>query len=900
MPTQAPTDSDLGFPAKGSLKRVPFAFLVRDIARTRTTGNLYLLAGETKKVVFFVDGRPTIVRSNMPQEFLGQILTDQGLITQEQCDNTLEAIRRTGKKQGELLVEMGILSEGNLRYGLDEQVRIKLFEIFGWEDGRFQFKLGGEPSGPATGLALETPVETVIVAGVQERWTDERARAALKPFADRYPVVHARWAADATPIDLLPEELYFLRCLDGSRTVDELLAKKTDPEVPQVSTLLFGLIAAGVVEPGEDRQNRRLAPPRPNLTPPTLADDVITPKFEQLSAITEYEDTPLPNKLPGSAPANVTGRNARVPVLPTEDEEMFRGLDVDESIVADARVLRGQSGERNLNPLNVRATAPAPTPTPASRVSPLDETDFGDLRAADDETDFSDLVHTHRGKTASTTPEPTPVKPDSVKSVLPQPSTGRADSGKSPPPARPDSSKSPAPTRPDSSRSPAPTKPDSGRSPLPQAQPARPTPTPPTGLPRPTLGAPTLGAPLGAPTLGAPLGAPTVGAPTLGAPTLGAPPGPRPAPAPAPTPEPLDDLADDPDLGDDLGADLGDDLGDIDDEIEMLDDEEMLEDGLDDDGLGDAGDDDGLAAQADDDDLPLDAPGHDDLPLDDDATADEATADDAAAGDDEPADDEPAPDDDEVLITDSSLTDTSAGLPDIDLAEPAELGALPAEGDEYTDDEGPPPLGAEDDLLGDLDDDLVLADGEELPDLDDLDLDADADLGDAGLEDEPALDEDADLGDPDLGDPDLGDDDLPRGSDEDTDRGFQVAGGIESAEALGATRFSQGEEAMREGDYDQAVALFEDAYANGFDLPDLHAHLAFARFRASGNDPSSAPHALELLDWAEQAEPGLPIIHAYRGAIYVGLGRAEEAAECFDRALYLDPENELALEYTRG
>jgi hypothetical protein len=124
-------DSDLGFPAKGSLKRVPFPFLVRDIARTRTTGNLYLMVGETKKVVFFVDGVPTIVRSNLPAEFLGQILTDQGLITQEQCDNTLEAIRRTGKKQGELLVEMGILSEGNLRYGLDEQLRIKLFEIFG-------------------------------------------------------------------------------------------------------------------------------------------------------------------------------------------------------------------------------------------------------------------------------------------------------------------------------------------------------------------------------------------------------------------------------------------------------------------------------------------------------------------------------------------------------------------------------------------------------------------------------------------------------------------------------------------------------------------------------------------------------------------------------------------------
>jgi predicted RNA polymerase sigma factor len=42
------------------------------------------------------------------------------------------------------------------------------------------------------------------------------------------------------------------------------------------------------------------------------------------------------------------------------------------------------------------------------------------------------------------------------------------------------------------------------------------------------------------------------------------------------------------------------------------------------------------------------------------------------------------------------------------------------------------------------------------------------------------------------------------------------------------------------------------------------------------------------------------MIHAYRGAIFVGLGRQEEADECFDRALYLDPENELALAYRRG
>ena len=78
------------------------------LSRARATGTLYLLREETKKVVFFEKGTPVFVRSNVQSECLGQRLATDGLITQEQCDQTLEAIRRTGKKQGELLVEMGI------------------------------------------------------------------------------------------------------------------------------------------------------------------------------------------------------------------------------------------------------------------------------------------------------------------------------------------------------------------------------------------------------------------------------------------------------------------------------------------------------------------------------------------------------------------------------------------------------------------------------------------------------------------------------------------------------------------------------------------------------------------------------------------------------------------------
>ncbi len=822
MPTQAPTDSDLGFPAKGSLKRVPFAYLVRDIARTRSTGNLYLLAGETKKVVFFVDGHPTLVRSNLATEFLGQILTDQGLITQEQCDNTLEAIRRTGKKQGELLVEMGILSEGNLRYGLEEQVRIKLFEIFGWEEGRFQFKQGGEPGVP-TGMAIEQPLEALILAAVQERWTDERARVALKAMAERYPAVAPRWTAEqAGALDLLPEELYFLRCLDGSRTVDELLARKYDPEVPQLSTLLFGLIASGVVDAGETKLARRLPPPRPNLAPANVADDTLAPKFEQLSAITEYEDTPLPNKLPGAA-AISSSRNPRIPVLPTEDEEMFRGLDVDESIVADSRALLRAVADRGLKP----AARVSPEAARPSETRPLDEeSDFGDLGADDDdETDFSDLVHTTLPGGAKPVMQPTS-KPDSSKSVLPQPPLGRADSSKSQPPqpavAQPRADSSPSqPPQPVTQQ-----RPDSGKSPLPVAT------QPKLDASKPAAATLTRTdsnkSPLPRLTLGVPAPTPTPAARTPE--PLREPEPPR-EPEPLNEPDPLSDLEADDDLGD---------LGDLDEDLEVLDDEASFDDPLGDDPLGDD-------------------------PLGDDPLGDDPLGDDAGASATALPQD---PDDDDDLLGDSALSDASGALGTIDLG--ASSDSLPSLGE------------ADDEPLGDSNDELGDTAGEE----DEIDeIDEDVELEDVEL----------DAGD------DLDDEGGYRSSNDDTDGGFRVEPGVhQSAEQLGATRYAQAEDAMREGDFDQAVALFEDAYANGYDVAELHAHLAFARFRASGNDPASAPGAIELLDWAEQADPGLPMIHAYRGAIFVGLGRQEEADECFDRALYLDPENELALAYTRG
>ncbi|MGB1278180.1 MAG: DUF4388 domain-containing protein, partial [Nannocystaceae bacterium] len=186
---------------------MPFPQLVHDIARSKATGSLYLLSGETKKIVGFREGKPTFVRSNLAEECLGRVLALQGIITDEQCNDTLEALRRTGKRQGELLVERGILSNGNLEYGLSEQLRTKLFEIFAWQKGQFQFKEGSAEQDDET--LFDGSIERLIVGAVQERYSDERAKKMLAPVLKKYPKRAPR--AKTEGLGLVAEEEYCLK-----------------------------------------------------------------------------------------------------------------------------------------------------------------------------------------------------------------------------------------------------------------------------------------------------------------------------------------------------------------------------------------------------------------------------------------------------------------------------------------------------------------------------------------------------------------------------------------------------------------------------------------------------------------------------------------------------------------
>jgi hypothetical protein len=761
---QAAPEPQLGFPTKGSLRRFPFPRLIREIARGNLTGSLYLLSGQTKKVVFFEAGQPIFVRSNVLSECLGQVLAQEGLITQEQCEQTLEAIRRTGKKQGELLVEMGILSAGNLRYGLQAQLRAKLFDIFGWEDGRYQFK--PDTIEDSSGVRLDTSAEGVILAAIQDRYPEERARNALRDSGSLYPTLRGSPADFASDLglELSLEEAFFVASLDGSRPLSAILQRTADPAITSPAALLYGLVQAGVIALVDEAQPPRAAIPRPAFTGGEGPDDPYAPGFEAQDVVTEYEDTPLPGELP------------KVRALLGDHEAEFAGVEDEDA-----------TGGATQHSVSVARPRPeVPEALVAAEPAGVEETfeeaiDLGEDESFDGvmppEPSLEDVrsaptvelpAMPERPELPPLVPERIPAAPASASApaMAPAPSAERTGDA-----AR--SAARPSPVTPELVAS---TRADNGFDSSPRL---RPDGEPDIDATRLDIGNEGLAPPISVDSIGHDL----LAVDELDAIHIG-----------------QDDLA---------GLELEpgfDDAQPVSAELDLTADDDLV--AVDDTGVGHeqaaaGGPPQGLVDDAADD------------------LADDASDDDLAVGDFSGGLRVDAIDDDLAL----DASETTGGLP-------------PLEGDG---------------LVG----------------FDDLDgIDLGGNLGGAPAAARPARHAGPEATFDHPADPEM----------------------------LGAVRFNEAEAALAGGDFVGAVALLEEAYEAGFDVAELHAMLAFARFEAAGHDPETGDHALELLDYAQTMDPSLDMVHAYRGAIYRGLRQPQRAREALDRALELNPYCELAMQ----
>lgn len=313
---------------RGTLAQKAFPALLVDLIRWRSTGALLLKRDKVKKIVYFRDGRPVSVKSNLLSECLGKLMVREKMISEAECQESLSRMKSTGRQQGTVLIEMGCINPHNLNYALSLQLQTKLFDIFGWSTGDYQFNPDAEVPAEMGGLDM-TPVE-IVYEGVKRGYDEVRLAEALGDVRALY--VHP--AEDPLlrfqEVGLDEEETALLRAMDGMKSVATLIALDL---LPPGATLkfIYALSCAQMVALKEARSaqpipfdgaedDRRDSDGASRAVPPPLP-----PPSQAPAKVADASLPPLPSPaLPSSAPGPEMSWNP-APLVPSTGPVLRRG-----------------------------------------------------------------------------------------------------------------------------------------------------------------------------------------------------------------------------------------------------------------------------------------------------------------------------------------------------------------------------------------------------------------------------------------------------------------------------------------------------------------------------------------------------------------------------------------------
>lgn len=412
-------DAPVDVPTKGDIEDLPFARLLGQCFRARVTGALMLRRESVKKIVYFKEGVPVFVRSNLLDECLGRIMVEERLITQKECERSLELKRKaSGKRQGEILVEMGSISQHNLQFALELQMQEKLFEVFSWLDGTFQLNPQADYTGPQ--VALSMGPAALIHEGATRAMSTERIRRDMVHVAGRplLPSTDPTFRYQAQQLDADADLV--LDLVDGTRAAEAVL-EDSEMGTHDAALLLYALLCAGLL---------RAPGPPPRMPEPVEDGDLEVLRTDEVDAVEALAqvDPALAAAHPGADPEEAGKARARALVEATRagasaESGAFSALLADRSTsrVEAAQVVDAEAAARPPE------DAPEPAPTGPSEI---DDRSISGLAAAEEAEDATVATSLPPAQLAAPT-EPTAV-PD-------EDSPDRSTSEPGPPPPPPDS-----------------------------------------------------------------------------------------------------------------------------------------------------------------------------------------------------------------------------------------------------------------------------------------------------------------------------------------------------------------------------------------------------------------------------------------------------------------------------
>jgi hypothetical protein len=220
--------------------------------RKRKTGTLMVRTPAFMKKVYLDKGDVIFASSTDEDDRLGETLIKMGKITLEQYNRSVELLKMTGKRQGEILVELGYLTPQDIIWGVKYQVKDIIYSLFQLKDAEYEFREGEIPSHEV--ITLKMSMGNLIYEGVKRINNINRI---LKEMPDMNSVLKL----STDPVSLfqdivlssLDKKMLFM--IDGRKTVKGLI-NSSSPNSFQVMKTLYVLWSTGILEEKEDETEK--------------------------------------------------------------------------------------------------------------------------------------------------------------------------------------------------------------------------------------------------------------------------------------------------------------------------------------------------------------------------------------------------------------------------------------------------------------------------------------------------------------------------------------------------------------------------------------------------------------------------------------------------------------------
>jgi two-component system OmpR family response regulator len=190
--------------------------------------------GEVTKRIYLENGYVVHASSSDLADSLGGYLRRVGRLSEAEFLSAMTRRATGGRRLGELLIEHGTLSPGQVFQAIREHVEAIVWSLFAWEEGTVTFNIGALDTREM--VRIQIPLRQVIVQGVKRA---ANAKSLVTRMGGKETLFGPFFKLeDLIDIALDTEEYRLLAMVDGKRSLYEL-ATKGPLAPPENARLLY-------------------------------------------------------------------------------------------------------------------------------------------------------------------------------------------------------------------------------------------------------------------------------------------------------------------------------------------------------------------------------------------------------------------------------------------------------------------------------------------------------------------------------------------------------------------------------------------------------------------------------------------------------------------------------------